>query len=69
MTWLTEDDKAELLEDANSAQRQQEFSLMKTASRRLTPVEWLVFLTQFSSFTQHNKALSKALIQGNNFKL
>ena len=68
MTHLTDQDKAELLEDARSASRQMEFAGMNVRSKKLNPVEWLDFLTRFSRLGLKNTA-NQTLIKGNRFKL
>ena len=68
MTHLTDQDKAELLEDARSSAAQREFASMNVRSKRLTPVEWLDFLTMASRLSVEDAA-NRSLIRGENFLL
>lgn len=62
MTHLTNQDKAELLEDARSPIRRREFAGMKARSKTLSPVEWIDFLTQLSRLTaEHTRDPSPIL--------
>lgn len=68
MTHLTDKDKAELLEDARAATLQAEFAGMNTRLKKLTPLEWLVFLTDAAKLSLENTR-NRPRIQGDNFLL
>lgn len=68
MTHLTDQDKAELLEDARSATLQAGFAGMNMRSKRLTPLEWLEFLTDVTKLSLEN-ARNRPLIRGDRFIL
>ena len=65
---LSRQDREELLADANSAKRQQEFARMNTRAATITPVEWIEFLNQAFQLSKLEKT-KKVLIRGNNFQL
>jgi len=68
MEHLTEEEKAELLEDAGSVELRQDFAAMSMRSKRLSPLEWLDFLTQMSNLTGQTRRKVK-IMKGDNFLL
>ena len=68
MARLSERDKIELLADANSVDRQQEFMKMRRRAAPLTPVEWLDFLNQAAKFNRETKCVA-VRISGDQFLL
>jgi hypothetical protein len=68
MGTLSEQDKIELLVDAGSVERQQEFEKMNRRAATLSPVEWLDFLNQAAKLSHKTNHVS-ARITGNKFLL
>jgi len=61
MTRLTEQDKSELLADARRPTLQAEFAAMNARSKKLTPAEWVDFLTQVSRMGIGNGQTSRRI--------
>ena len=68
MATLSEQDRMELLADAVSVERRQEFKKMNKRAAILTPVEWLDFLNQAAELSRNTRPVHVPIV-GNNFLL
>ena len=67
MAQLTEEDKADLLEEASSEKRRDEFAVLNMRSKVLSPLDWVDFLTQVSKLSAPDGTKEKQLIRGELF--